>query len=131
MHHIELWVPELATARPRWAWLLGALGWREFQNWPDGCSWRATDGTYLVIEQSPDLGGSVHDRCLPGLNHLALTARTSVVDALARDAAAHGWALLFPERHPHAGGAQHYAVYLADTDGYEVEVVAWDVSPPR
>ncbi|MFD2027688.1 hypothetical protein [Promicromonospora aerolata] len=33
-------------------------------------------------------------------------------------------ALLFPDRHPHAGGPDHYAAYLENEDGYEVEVVA-------
>lgn len=33
---------------------------------------------------------------------------------------------MFPDSHPHAGGAQHYAAYLHDTDGYEVELVAYD-----
>lgn len=41
-----------------------------------------------------------------------------------QDGPAHGWTLLFPERHPHAGGPDHYAAYLASTDGFEVELVA-------
>ena len=31
---------------------------------------------------------------------------------------------MFPERHPYAGGAQHYAAYLENADGFEVELVA-------
>ena len=31
---------------------------------------------------------------------------------------------LFPERHPHAGGPDHYAAYLANTDGFEAELVS-------
>jgi hypothetical protein len=34
------------------------------------------------------------------------------------------WTLLFPEAHPHAGGPDHYAAYLVNTDGFEVELVA-------
>ena len=30
---------------------------------------------------------------------------------------------LFPETHPYAGGPDHYAAYLANTDGFEVELV--------
>jgi hypothetical protein len=37
---------------------------------------------------------------------------------------AHGWTLLFPDRHPHAGGPHHYAADLANTDHFEVELVA-------
>ena len=69
----------------------------------------------------PDLAGATQ----PGLNHLAFSAGSrSAVDALVADADAHGWALLFGDRHPYAGGAEHYAAYLEDDDGYEVEVVA-------
>lgn len=59
------------------------------------------------------------------LNHLAFhaTDRTQV-DALAAAAAEHGWIQLYPDRHPYAGGPDHYAAYLEDTDGYEVEIVA-------
>ncbi|MGD0606944.1 MAG: hypothetical protein ABSA53_25565 [Streptosporangiaceae bacterium] len=46
------------------------------------------------------------------------------VDALTSEAPAHGWTLLFPGLHPHAGGPDHYAAYLVSTDGFEVELVA-------
>ena len=48
------------------------------------------------------------------------------VDALAHDAPAHGWTALFAERYPYAGGPRHYAAFLANTDGFEVELVADD-----
>jgi hypothetical protein len=31
---------------------------------------------------------------------------------------------MFADRHPFAGGPQHYAAFLENTDGYEVELVA-------
>ncbi len=31
---------------------------------------------------------------------------------------------MFPDRHPHAGGPDHYAAYLSNTDAYEAELVA-------
>ncbi len=63
----------------------------------------------------------------PGLNHLAFRAGSrSRVDALAREAPHRGWSLMFPDRHPYAGGSGHYAAYLEDADGYEVELVADD-----
>ena len=109
LHHVELWVPDLARARAEWGWLLGQLGYQPFQDWDDGCSWRL-GGTYLVVEQSPALTASRHDRLRPGLNHLAFHASSrGAVDALAAAGPAHGWTLLFPDRHPHAGGPDHYA----------------------
>ena len=129
LHHVEVWVPDLAAAEASWGWLLGALGWTPYQHWPTGRSWRLGE-VYLVIEQSPALtrpshDRPSHDRCAPGLNHLAFHAGTRAdVDDLTRRAPEHGWSLLFPDRHPFAGGPEHYAAYLEDRHGYEVELVA-------
>lgn len=43
---------------------------------------------------------------------------------VAADGPGHGWTLLFPDRHPHAGGPDHYAAYLGNTDGFEAELAA-------
>jgi catechol 2,3-dioxygenase-like lactoylglutathione lyase family enzyme len=124
LHHVELWVPDLARARQQWGWLLGELGYEQFQDWEHGRSWRL-GGTYLVIEQSPALIATGHDRLRPGMNHLAFHAGDRArVDALAAAGPVHGWTLLFPETHPYAGGNDHYAAYLANSDGFEVELVA-------
>jgi catechol 2,3-dioxygenase-like lactoylglutathione lyase family enzyme len=124
LHHVELWVPDLARATASIGWLLGALGYRSFQNWEAGRSWQH-GATYIVIEESPAMTGRTHDRLRPGLNHLAFHAGTPAeVDKLVAAAASHGWTLLFPEAHPHAGGPGQYAGYLANDDGFEVELVA-------
>lgn len=69
-----------------------------------------------------------HDRMRPGLNHLAFHAGTPTdIDELVHEAPAHDWEPLFPDHHPHAGGLGHYAAHLADTDGFEVELVAAEV----
>jgi hypothetical protein len=31
---------------------------------------------------------------------------------------------MFADAHPHAGGPNHYAAYLENPDGFEVELVA-------
>ncbi|WP_091069142.1 VOC family protein [Micromonospora humi] len=124
LHHVEVWVPDLAAARRAWGWLLGELGWTPYQDWPVGVSWRHGP-TYLVLEESPALTGRTHDRLAPGLNHLAFHAGPpAAVDRLVAAAPEHGWALLFGDRHPHAGGPDSYAAYLTDNQGYEVELVA-------
>ena len=123
LHHVELWVPDLARAARSWGWLLGELGYRPFQEWPAGRSWRL-DETYVVVEQSPAMTAPGHDRLRPGLNHLAFhVAGRDGLDALVLRAPEHGWRLLFADRHPHAGGPDTYAAYLEDADGYEVELV--------
>ncbi len=124
LHHVELWVPDLGRAERSWGWLLTALGAAPYQSWERGRSWRLGD-VYVVVEQSPALTGDVHQRLRPGLNHLAFWAGSAAdLDALVDAAQAHGWRLLFADRHPFAGGPGHRAAYLEDADGYEVELVA-------
>lgn len=124
LHHVELWVPDLPRAVGSWGWLLDRLGWQPYQDWPAGRSWRLAD-TYLVIEQSPALTADAHDRLRPGLNHLAFHVPDRAgVDTLAIESLEHGWQLMFAERHPYAGGPDHYAAYLEDIDGFEAELVS-------
>lgn len=124
LHHVEIWVPDLRRAIGSWQWLLESLGYALFQDWDGGRSWRL-GATYLVMEQSPALTATRHDRCRPGLNHLAFHVEGRArLDALVEQAPVHGWTLMFPDRHPWAGGEGHYAAYLEDEDGFEVELVA-------
>jgi len=126
LHHVELWVPDLERGKAQWGWLLGELGYQQFQDWPAGRSWRL-GVTYLVIEQSASMSATEHDRLRPGLNHLAFHAGPRQrVDALAASAPSHSWTLLFADKHPYAGGEDHYAAYLTNTDGFEVELIADD-----
>jgi catechol 2,3-dioxygenase-like lactoylglutathione lyase family enzyme len=124
LHHVELWVPDLARAETSWGWLLGALGYELFQSWSGGRSWQL-GGTYIVVEQSADLSGTQHVRTRPGLNHLAFHAGPrDRVDTLAAQAVTRSWVLLFADRHPFAGGPDTYAAYVENEDGFEVELVA-------
>jgi DivIVA domain-containing protein len=125
LHHVEIWTGHLWSGVERWGWLLGELGWSPFQQWDYGRSWRC-GGLYLVLEESPSLLRDVpYDRMRPGLNHLAFRATSrEQVDAITGQASYYGWRLLFADRHPYAGGPEHYAAYLEDAEGFEVEVVA-------
>jgi len=128
LHHVELWVPDLDRAAASLGRLLEQLGYALFQSWDGGRSWRLGP-TYVVVEQSPALTAERYDRCRPGLNHLAFHVEdAAVVEELAVDAVRHGWRLMFPERHPYAGGERHYAAYLENDDGFEVELVAIEPS---
>ncbi len=124
LHHLELWVADLDTAVRSWGWLLESLGYQQFQHWDAGRSWRLGHA-YLVLERSPALTGTAHERTRPGLNHVALHAGSrDELDALVEAAPAHGWQLMFTDRHPYAGGPGHYAAFLTDSQGFEVELVA-------
>jgi hypothetical protein len=122
IHHWDLWVSDPAVAADEWGWLLGELGWAA-----DGTSWVADDGTYVFLECSPDQADVPHDRMRPGVNHLALTVEDrALLDRVRAESSAHGWHELFADRYPHAGGDDHTALYLENSEGFEVELVVGD-----
>jgi len=123
LHHVELWVPNLGRATASWRWLLETIDYQPLQKWPNRQSWECGDA-YIVIQQSLALTATEHDRCRPGLNHLAFHGGSRQdVDHISDEATDHGKSLLFPDRHPFAGGAENYAAYLEDMDGFEAEIV--------
>jgi probable phosphoglycerate mutase len=131
LHHLELWVVDLAAVAESWAWLLGELGFRPRDRWADGLSWTGPGGEYLVLESGPDVLAVPHERRRPGLNHLAFWAGSEQeVDRLVATGPEHGWTALFADRYPFAGGPDHYAAYLESPDGFEVELVATPGSSP-
>ncbi|PYG98981.1 glyoxalase [Arthrobacter stackebrandtii] len=127
LHHVEIWVEDYPRAKACLGWMLEQLGYRLESEWAHGGSWQGA-GEYIVLEAGPHVSGP-HRRRSAGLNHLAFAAGpASAVDALAAAATNRGWTLMFPELHPHAGGAGHYAAYLENADGFEVELVAGGAS---
>jgi catechol 2,3-dioxygenase-like lactoylglutathione lyase family enzyme len=108
-----------------WGWLLLELGYLLDTEWDEGCAYRLGD-TYVVFVQAPDgPHEKAIDRRRPGLNHLAFHVEaTSEVDRLTEELRARGIRILYEDRHPHAGGPDHYAVFLEDPDGLKVELVA-------
>lgn len=124
LHHVEIWVEDLAASTASLGWLLTRLGYTVNSQWANGIS-HACGEFYIVLESGPDAKKQRHDRLAPGLNHLAFHAGTrQAVDALTAEALEHGFTLMFAQQHPYAGGAQHYAAYLEDASGFEVELVA-------
>ena len=124
LHHTEIWVRDFPAAEASLGWLLERLGYRRTDAWDSGAKWQGAD-SYVVVEAGPDVLEAAHERRRPGVNHLAFRAGAPAeVDLLVRRAASHGWTLLFADQHPHAGGQNHYAAYLENAEGFEVELVA-------
>jgi DivIVA domain-containing protein len=125
IHHVELWVRDFDSAVASFGWLFKNIGWRIGRAWDNGCAWTSPGGPYIIIESGPDLVWMPYDRRGPGLNHLAFeVAARSLVDRIASDGPSHGWQLMFADRHPYAGGPDHYAAYLENAEGFEVEIIA-------
>jgi catechol 2,3-dioxygenase-like lactoylglutathione lyase family enzyme len=127
LHHVELYVSDLARSTAFWGWFLERLGYRPFQKWPQGRSWKLGD-TYLVLVQADaqHLQPAYHRKRV-GLNHLAFhAADRTQVDELTQELRARGVPILYADRHPYAGGPDHYAVFCEDPDRIKVELVAPD-----
>lgn len=124
LHHVEIWVEDLAASTASLGWLLTRLGYTANSQWANGISYSCGD-FYIVLESGPDAKKQRHDRLAPGLNHLAFQAGTrQAVDTLAAEALERGFSLMFAHLHPYAGGVHHYAAYLEDAAGFEIELVA-------
>ena len=125
LHHLDLWVSDPGPAIAEWEWLLGELGWEmASDSGNDTASWAHPDGTYVFLERSADLVDEPHDRLRPGINHLALTCESrEELDRIRHECSGHGWSEMFADRYPHAGGEGHVALYLENSEGFEVEIV--------
>lgn len=122
-HHVEVWVADFEKARDEWGWLLRRLRFTLEGEWPEGQSWTG-GGVYLTVTTPPSLEGSAHDRRRPGVNHLAFKGgAVDEVDAIMTGAQEHGWSPLYHDRYPNAGGPDHYAGWLENSDGFKVEIV--------
>jgi len=122
LHHIEIYVSNLANSLDFWDWFLSELGYALFQEWESGCSFKLHD-TYIVFVQTEDRFLDVpYHRCRTGLNHLAFHADSQQeVDDLTEKLRARGIKILYEDRHPHA--ASSYGVFFEDPDRIKVEVV--------
>jgi catechol 2,3-dioxygenase-like lactoylglutathione lyase family enzyme len=125
LHHLEINVSNLSKSIEFWGWFLLELGYEQYQKWDSGISWKY-GGTYLVFVQGEErfLDVSYH-RSRVGLNHLAFHAKSmEQVEEITEKLNARGISILYQDKHPYAGGPQHYAVFFEDPDRIKVELVA-------
>ncbi|KKK38101.1 hypothetical protein WQ57_09780 [Mesobacillus campisalis] len=125
LHHIELYVSNLEKTMEFWGWFLQEMGYRPFQQWEGGQSWKLGD-TYIVFVQVEKRFLDIpYHRCRVGLNHLAFHADSrSHVDEITRALHTKGVSILYKKKHPFAGGDDYYAVFFEDPDRIKVELVA-------
>ncbi|WP_425258497.1 VOC family protein [Rubrivivax sp. RP6-9] len=126
LHHVELYVSSLERSCAFWTPFMAMLGYSA-EAWSGGMNYvRNEDETYFCLLPALQeyLSAGYHRRRV-GLNHLAFkgTSRTQV-DEIASWITENGYTLLYPDRHPYAGGPNYYAVFCEDPDRFKLEVVA-------
>jgi len=122
---MEIYVSDLKSSIDFWGWFLEYLGYRPFQSWESGHSWKLGK-TYIVFVQAEERFMDIpYHRCRVGLNHLAFHADSrEQVDDMTKKLEGNGVKILYSDKHPFAGGEKHYAVYFEDPDRIKVELVA-------
>ncbi|HAQ06237.1 MAG TPA: hypothetical protein DCR24_01375 [Bacillus bacterium] len=128
LHHLEIYVADLNHSINFWEWFLKDLQYQVFQKWEKGISWKS-DNTYIVFVQAEEkfLEAGYH-RSRIGLNHIAFHARSREhIDEMTAMLRERGIAILYEDRHPYAGGKEHYALYFEDPDRIKIELVAPNV----
>ncbi|RBI61509.1 glyoxalase [halophilic archaeon] len=124
LHHVELYVSDLAASVEFWGWLLAELGYEPKNEWDAGRSW-INGPTYVVLVRA-DESDHPFDRQAPGLNHLAFHAasREQVDEITAGVREREDATVLYEDGHPFAGG--YYVLYCESPEGVKVEVVGPD-----
>jgi len=130
LHHVELFVRDLAVSRVFWGWLLERLGYREYQSWDQGISY-ILDATYIVLVQTEARWLDIpFHRCRSGLNHLAFHADSrEFVDQITQELRSRGTTILYEDRHPYASGPDCYSVFFEDPDRLKVEITYSEIPP--
>lgn len=123
LHHIEIYVANLARSAQFWGEFLEWLGWAPFQSWDKGRSW-LLHSTYIVFVQAEEefLGHGYHRKRV-GLNHLAFHVAGDAFDTTVHLLLSLGATLLYPEQHPYAGGPDYKAAFFEDPDRIKIEIV--------
>ncbi|MCL1925500.1 MAG: VOC family protein [Defluviitaleaceae bacterium] len=123
INHIEIYVSNLQKSLVMWEWFLNELGYEKFQKWEQGESYKLGE-FYIVFVQAEEkfLKDGYHRKRI-GLNHLAFKANSKEqIDKISKELKKQKIKILYEEKHPYAGGENHYAVYFEDYDRIKVEL---------
>ncbi|PHK49322.1 VOC family protein [Staphylococcus edaphicus] len=125
IHHIEIYVEDINKTRKFYEWLLPKLGYKLYQDWKNGFSFKL-DKTYIVlVEVDEGYKKYGYHRKRIGLNHIAFSvSNRNTVDYISNILLDNGINILYEDKHPYAGGENHYAVYFEDPNRIKLEIVS-------
>lgn len=85
-------------------------------------TWR---GLLVFVQVPPAYLDASYHRKRVGLNHIAFHAESrDQVDQLTLQLRARGVPILYRDKHPFAGGPDHYAVFFEDPDRMKLELAS-------
>jgi len=125
LHHVDINVSDLKHSTEFWGWFLAELGYSKYTEWKSGIGWKLGETYIDIIQVEPEHIDPPYHRKRVGLNHLAFHAESREhVDELTKKLKLRGISVLYPDRHPFAGGPDSYAVFFQDPDRIKLEVAA-------
>jgi catechol 2,3-dioxygenase-like lactoylglutathione lyase family enzyme len=127
LHHVEIYVADLAATKLFWRKLLKRIGYRQTGSWGDGFTLSNGADAYLTFVQVSEAhAGRPYHRSGVGLNHLAFKVEgRAAVDELRAYCRKNKIPMLYDDRYPFAtGGTDYYALFLEDPDRIKIEFVA-------
>lgn len=125
LHHVEFYVNDLNITRSFYDWLLPQLGYRLYQQWDHGFSYRLGDTYFVYVQVEDKYQHPAYHRKHSGVNHIAFHVDSfAYLQQLRDDMKKKGVPLLYDDRFPFAGGPHHVALYAEDPDRIKLEFVA-------
>ena len=125
LHHIEIYVDDLAITKEFWGWLLYRLDYEIHQEWEDGMSFKKHDTYIVFVQTQAKYKNHPYHRCHSGLNHLAFHASRDLIDSIKKELHDREVTILYEDRHPYAAGEQSYALFFEDPMRMKVELCAY------
>lgn len=122
LHHVEINVSDLKKSVKFWSWLLTRLGYRKFQKWDKGISYKLEDTYIVFVQTDKDHLDIKYHRKRTGLNHLAFQITLkSQIDQFKVGLEKRGIKILYFNRYPKP---EYYAIFFEDPDRIKVELVS-------
>ena len=129
LHHVEIYVSSLTRSLEFWGWLLGELGYHQYQDWRLGRSYKLNH-TYLVFVQTEQPYQDVrYHRKRTGLNHLAFWVDELKFKMLSEEIRRRDIEIIYPLNSPIELGAAssdeigYRAIFFEDPDRIKIELV--------
>lgn len=125
LHHIEIYVSDLAKTKDFWSWLLKELGYVIYQQFEGGISYKLNDSYIVFVQTEKEFLDDGYHRKRTGLNHLAFHVDSKTeIDWFTEELRKKKVNVLYENKHPYAGGKDYCAVFFEDPDRIKVELVA-------
>lgn len=125
LHHLEFYVSNLRKTIEFWSWLIVELGYKKYQEWDEGISYKLLD-TYIVFVQTEKKYMDIkYHRKRTGLNHIAfhLTSQ-DMVDQFTKKLKERNVNILYKNSQNLIGNKDYCAIFFEDPDRIKVELVA-------